>query len=332
MTSRWYWLPCLLLLLTLTARRAAAADENKVESKEFPTAATVNGQPIYIAEIDNMMATAQRQRKLDPRVLDRARAEALRQLIERRILAIAFLRDGKYVTDAEIDKELNKFRNQANARGMSLERFAERGQFTVDTLKYDMAYQLGSQKYLDQHLGEALEGYFRDHHREFDGTELRASHILLRPDRFNESEAEVQQRATALRSAILEGKISFEDAAKKYSVGPSREQGGDVGYFTRYGMMQDEFAKTAFGLEKDEISQPVITPFGLHLIRTTDAKPGQRQWTEAVEQLKAPASADLFAKLLKTEEAGAKVEFTGQAPYFKSGTRDLVVPEKKPTP
>ena len=84
--------------------------------------------------------------------MNRARAEALRQLVERRQMTLGLMRDGAYVTAAEIDKELDKYRAQAKARSMSLERFLNRGQLTVDALRYDVAWKLGSQKYVEQHL------------------------------------------------------------------------------------------------------------------------------------------------------------------------------------
>lgn len=324
-----YWTLLVLLLAAMPARAQEAETEKEPDS-EFPVAATVNGDPIYVSQVDALITTLQRQRKIEPQQMNRARAEALRQLVERRQMTLGLMRDGAYVTAAEIDKELDKYRAQAKARSMSLERFLNRGQLTVDALRYDVAWKLGSQKYVEQHLVDALEGYFKEHHREFDGTEIRAGHILLRPVSFNELQSVVEERAKALRADIEAGRITFEDAALKYSVGPSRLEKGDIGFFPRMGVMQEEFAKAAFALEPGEISQPVSTPFGVHLIRVTDSKPGNRQWTQAVEQLKAPTSLELFAKLLEKERAGTKVEFTGTTPYLLPGTNELAIPAAKP--
>lgn len=325
-----YWAGLLVLLVAVVPARAQEKEAEKDPASEFPVAATVNGEPIYVSQVDALLTTVQRQRKIEPQQLNRAKAEALRQLVERRQMTTGLMRDGAYVTTAQIDKELEKYRAQATARSMSLERFLNRGQLTVDALRYDVAWKLGSQKYIEQHLVDALEGYFKEHHREFDGTELRASHILLRPGSFNEPQSTVEERAKALRADIEAGKITFEDAALKYSAGPSRLEKGDLGFFPRMGVMQEEFAKAAFALKPDEISEPVATPFGVHLIRVTDSKPGNRQWTQAVEQLKAPTSLHLFAQLLEKEQAGTKVEFTGKSPYLMPGSNELVIPEAKP--
>ena len=95
----------------------------------------------------------------------------------------------------------------------------------------------------------------------FYASQVKASHILVG----RKSEAE------ALRQQILDGEITFEDAAKKYSQCPSREEGGDLGFFPR-GVMAGPFEKAAFSLPIGEISQPVETRFGWHLIKVTDKK------------------------------------------------------------
>ena len=131
--------------------------------------------------------------------------------------------------------------------------------------------------------------------------------------------------AAKIREAIEAGKITFEQAAERFSVGPSRAQGGDLGFFPRRGVMSDTFSNAAFALEKDQISQPVESPYGVHLIRVTDTKPGTKQWTEVVNDLRLPASMEMFNNLAEKEHANAKIEFTGIVPYFKPDTHEVVV-------
>ena len=94
-----------------------------------------------------------------------------------------------------------------------------------------------------------------------DVSEVRASHILLK----------TRKEAVALRKDIVDGKISFEDAAMQYSLCPSGMMGGDLGYFNRKKMDQ-QFSDTAFDLKIGEISKPVGTKFGWHIIKTTDKR------------------------------------------------------------
>lgn len=91
--------------------------------------------------------------------------------------------------------------------------------------------------------------------------EVSAKHILVA----EESEAK------NILEEIKANKISFEDAAKKYSKCPSGREGGDLGFFGR-GMMVKEFEDAAFSMEKGQVSDPIKTQFGWHLIKVEDKR------------------------------------------------------------
>jgi peptidyl-prolyl cis-trans isomerase C len=90
--------------------------------------------------------------------------------------------------------------------------------------------------------------------------EVRASHILVSSE----------QEALNLYNQIKSGK-KFEKLAKKHSDCPSSKKGGDLGYFTR-GKMVREFEDAAFNMETGQVSQPIKTQFGFHLIKVTDRR------------------------------------------------------------
>ena len=94
-----------------------------------------------------------------------------------------------------------------------------------------------------------------------DRSSVRASHILVA------TEAE----ALKLKKDIEGNNITFEDAAAKYSSCPSGRNGGDLGFFTR-GQMVKPFEDASFSLPVGEISAPVKTQFGYHLIKVTASK------------------------------------------------------------
>lgn len=94
-----------------------------------------------------------------------------------------------------------------------------------------------------------------------DVTEVRASHILVK----------TRPEAVKIRKEIVNGDISFEDAAEKYSLCPSSVNGGDLGYFKR-GQMVQPFSDVAFDLKVGQISDPVGTKFGWHLIKVVDKR------------------------------------------------------------
>jgi len=92
-----------------------------------------------------------------------------------------------------------------------------------------------------------------------DNNELKVSHILVKSDSV----------AKELHNKIKSGQITFEQAAKENSVDNSKAQGGEIGYISR-GQTVPEFEKKAYSLKKDEVSEPVKTQFGWHVLKVTD--------------------------------------------------------------
>jgi len=88
-------------------------------------------------------------------------------------------------------------------------------------------------------------------------TEVRASHILVPTEKL----------ANKIMKKINAGK-DFAQLAKKYSECPSGNNGGDLGFFSR-GKMVPEFENAAFNMEIGQVSTPVKTQFGYHLIKVT---------------------------------------------------------------
>jgi len=86
-----------------------------------------------------------------------------------------------------------------------------------------------------------------------------AQHILVK------TEAQAKEVLALLKSK------SFEDVAKDKSLCPSRKKGGNLGWFG-HGQMVKEFQKAAFSLKKGQISQPVKTQFGWHIIKVKNTK------------------------------------------------------------
>ncbi len=90
--------------------------------------------------------------------------------------------------------------------------------------------------------------------------EVRASHILV----------DSKEKAQNIKQQLDNGK-SFEKLAKEASEGPSGKNGGDLGWFSK-GDMVKPFERKAFNMEVGEISGPVKTEFGWHLIKKTDER------------------------------------------------------------
>ena len=91
-------------------------------------------------------------------------------------------------------------------------------------------------------------------------SQVHALHILVK------TEDEAKEILKEIKSGT-----SFEKLAQLKSQCPSGKKGGDLGWFGR-GMMVREFELTAFELNKGEMSNPVKTQFGWHIIKTVDKK------------------------------------------------------------
>lgn len=102
---------------------------------------------------------------------------------------------------------------------------------------------------------------------------ISASHILIMhadvPDADTDRpKDEAKAAIERLRAKLVAEEVTFEDAAKLISECPSGAEGGALGEFPR-GVMVGSFEKAAFALDVGELSEPVETPFGFHLIQRT---------------------------------------------------------------
>jgi parvulin-like peptidyl-prolyl isomerase len=137
--------------------------------------------------------------------------------------------------------------------------------------------------------------YIKAHPDYFNGTTVKASHILIGCDA---AASTADQKAAIaklekLSADIKAGKISFEQAAKDNSDDRgSKEKGGDLGEFT-FARMVEPFSKAAFAMKVGDISGAVRSQFGFHIIKVTAR-------TEGKEQADADAS-DVAKDLLKAE-------------------------------
>lgn len=103
---------------------------------------------------------------------------------------------------------------------------------------------------------EEVENFYNENKEKFVKPEsVEASHILI----------DNEDKAKDILVEINEG-LSFEEAAMKYSSCPSKEQGGNLGEFSR-GQMVPEFEDAAFSMDIDSISEPVKSQFGYHIIK-----------------------------------------------------------------
>jgi len=128
--------------------------------------------------------------------------------------------------------------------------------------------------------------------------EVRASHILV----------ETQEEADAIVAALNKGG-DFAALAKEKSKGPSGAKGGDLGYFTKDKMVP-EFANAALALKAGEISAPVKTSFGWHVIKLVDRRQGKGpSFARRAPELRQAMAQEVAEELLGDLAKAAKIKF-----------------------
>lgn len=109
---------------------------------------------------------------------------------------------------------------------------------------------------------DELKAFYEDNKERFKKQGLlQASHILV----------DDEEKAKSIIDE-LDGGLDFAEAAKTYSSCPSKDQGGNLGEFTK-GQMVPEFETAAFSMEEGQTSAPVKTQFGYHIIKVTKKTP-----------------------------------------------------------
>ncbi len=132
--------------------------------------------------------------------------------------------------------------------------------------------------------------------------DLRVSHILLRTQ--DQELADVQARAESI-AAEARGGADFAELAREHSEDEgTRDAGGDLGRITR-GQMVPEFEGAAFALDQDEVSDPVTSMFGVHVIKATEKTGGSTQTLDEVR--------DSIVDILQQESADARAAALAEA-------------------
>ena len=153
---------------------------------------------------------------------------------------------------------------------------------------------------------EELREYYNENQEAFKTPNtVEARHILLRVDENATPEAvkKTQERALSILKLAKEGK-DFAELAKQYSEGPTRDSGGYLGTFTREAMVKP-FADMAFSMKAGEISEPVRTRFGWHIIKVEKINEASvPSFDESKEQIKKKLTEER-GKTLAYDEAEA---------------------------
>ncbi|MEW4023726.1 peptidylprolyl isomerase [Bacillus siamensis] len=177
-----------------------------------------------------------------------AGASVLTQLVQEKVLAKKYK-----VSDKEIDTKLKEYKTQLGDQYSALKQ-----QYGEDYLKDQVKYELLAQKAAKDNI-KVTDSDTKEYYDGLKG-KIRASHILVAD----------KKTADEVEKKLKKGE-KFETLAKEYSTDNSKDNGGDLGWFDKKSM-DETFSKAAFGLKVGQVSDPVKTKFGYHIIKKTEER------------------------------------------------------------
>ena len=304
----------------------AAIDVRKTATAQSKVAATIGSESILVDRLQTQVEIVLAKSPAEGQRLDVIKAQILEENVKQRLVYL-YLQDSKYkATDSETDLELSHVKKDLSARKKTLDDlFKERG-ITEKQLKRSLAWDISWGKYLDNFLTpDNLRKYFEKHKTKFDGTQLHVAHVLIKPEEESKFESwkKAYEKAKDVYSQIKAEKIDFENAVIEHSSGATKINKGDLGWIGWRGPMAPEFTVAAFELKKGEISTPVQTTFGFHLIKLVEVKPGKATMEDVRPRLLQSVKRYLFDWLSNKQAEKTPVKFTGDFPYFEYGTKKL---------
>jgi len=252
-------------------------------------------------------------------LLPLVQAQALEEVVKQRLVLAYARRAGEFPNSEQIAKAAKQWQIRLAAKGRKAD------SMTPADLERQVIWQLVWDRYLAKYCtAQRRQTWFNNHHADVDGTEMVVSHILLPvagagPQKFED----LEKQAEAIRAEIASGKLDFAAAAEKYSGGPSARQGGRLGKIGRHGPMDESFSRAAFQLQAGQISTPVRSPFGVHLIRCDEVIPGKKTVADLAGSIDDALAKELLEKLSRLEREKTPVEYTTAWPHFKPGTMEL---------
>jgi peptidyl-prolyl cis-trans isomerase C len=256
--------------------------------------ATVEGQDIKKEELEQALTAALARQGIPADQLPASqKAEGYKSLLND--LITEKLVNKRAATTEVKDEDINAQFEQLRSRFPTPEAFQEQltkaGQ-SVEKIREDIRSYLKQQNWVQEQVKDApkasdadAEDFYAKNPDQFKKAEqVRASHILVAvaADAKPEQVEEKKKAAEAI-AARVKGGEAFDKLAAELSEDPSAKQNsGDLNFFSKEQMVP-EFSEAAFSMKKGEISDPVKSQFGFHVIQVTDRKDAETMSLESVK-------------------------------------------------
>lgn len=300
---------------TKPAAKAAQAPAAKAATPGQPSpnqvVATVNDAKVTRGEVVALLS----QYPLPPGSEEQSYQGAVNAIINLKLLESFLERQKVAVDDKDIAEQVKKLDDQLKAEGRDLRTALAQNGLAIEELQRQIAQTLRWKNYvLSKATDPVLKKNFESNRDFYNQTQVKASHILVKVDeKASAAEKEqAKQKLDAIKKEIEGNKISFADAANKYSEDDGNvrtKAGGDLGFFFRKGQFIEKFAAAAFAQKLGTISEPVETEYGFHLIKVTDRKEGTPANFEEVKPLVTNEYAsELQQSIVEEERKAAKID------------------------
>ena len=246
-----------------------------------PVVARVNGQEVTKTDFDRLIR--QMEMQAGQPVPKERRDEVYRAVLDQLVTYTLLVQEAK-ARDVKVsadeaktvsDAKIAELRQQIPDPKAFTQALADRN-MTLDRLRADIRNDIAINKMMEAEVASTpavtdadVNEFYEKNPDEFSG--LRASHILIRPDGFDEAS---RKKARAQAEDVLkqaQAGADFAELARKHSGDGSAPQGGDLGFFTKSSMVP-AFSSAAFALKPGEISDIVETQFGYHIIKANERK------------------------------------------------------------
>jgi len=278
---RLYWILTFLILAIV-----ALPGSGRIGATER-IAAIVNKEVILESDVDEQLRLAIINLRVDPNdstAVAKLRKDVLKQLVDEQVIMAEAARQNITISKATLDKAVTQAVQDVKDRMGSEEKYrkalAQEKMTEIELRKKyepDVRKQLTVMQLVEREVQSKtsvtdveLKTYYVAH-RDSIGKkpeQLKLASIVIGFEPDSSQVKRLRARADSLRAAIIKGK-PFEEVAQAASDDPSGRSGGDLGTFGR-GDMVREFEDAAFGLRPMEISQPVRSRFGFHIIQVLE--------------------------------------------------------------
>ncbi|MGQ9604060.1 MAG: peptidylprolyl isomerase [bacterium] len=292
-------------------------------------AVMVNGKALTEADIMQEEERLMRQfgAQIDTSQIDEMkqvlRDQAIRNMIDRELLRQAADKEKIKVEKSDIQERIDEIAQRVGSKEALLERLEVMG-MSEDALRLELENGMRIEKLIEKHSQvkkvsdeEARTFYDQNKERFVQPERIRASHILIQVDA-NASPTEKQaerKEAERILSELKKG-ADFAQLASQYSDCPSKQKGGDLGYFSR-GQMVEPFEEAAYALGVGEISGIVETQYGYHIIKLTDRQetrviPFEEVKPNLIDYIQEEKKQEAIGKYLEGLRSSAKIEYPKQ--------------------